>query len=107
MLRKGGSARLSAGLVVITAGYAIGPDFLAWARRTWLDKERKAREKEAARRLERVKLKEKVDAVLAKGATQKSGKLINHDLKVMIQWFKRDGDKAMPKNKEGLLLCYR
>jgi hypothetical protein len=25
----------------------------------------------------------------------------------MIQWFKRDGDKAMPKRKEGLLLCYR
>jgi hypothetical protein len=25
----------------------------------------------------------------------------------MIQWFKRDGDKAMPKNKEGLLLHYR
>jgi hypothetical protein len=25
----------------------------------------------------------------------------------MIQWFKRDGDKAMPKNKEGLLLRYR
>jgi hypothetical protein len=25
----------------------------------------------------------------------------------MIQWFKRDGDKAMPKNKHGLLLRYR
>jgi hypothetical protein len=24
-----------------------------------------------------------------------------------MQWFKRDGDKAMPKNKEGLLLRYR
>jgi hypothetical protein len=25
----------------------------------------------------------------------------------MIQWVKRDGDKAMPKNKYGLLLRYR
>jgi hypothetical protein len=30
-----------------------------------------------------------------------------YDLKVMIQWSKHDGDKAMPKNKEGLLLRYR
>jgi hypothetical protein len=33
--------------------------------------------------------------------------LNNRDLKVMIQWFKRDADKVMPKNKEGLLICYR
>jgi hypothetical protein len=52
-------------------------------------------------------LKEKVDAVLAKGAIPEAGKWNNHYLKVMIQWFKRDGDKSMPKNKEGLLLCYR
>jgi hypothetical protein len=107
MLRKDSGARISAGLMVITDGYAIGPYCLAWARRTRLDKERKAREKETAGRLERVKLKEKVDAVLAKGATPESGKWKKHDLKVMIQWFKRDGDKAMPKNKEGLLLRYR
>jgi hypothetical protein len=31
----------------------------------------------------------------------------NHDLKVMLQWFKRNGDKYTPKNKEDLLLCYR
>jgi hypothetical protein len=42
-----------------------------------------------------------------KGATPASGKWNNTYLKVMIQWFKRDGDKAMPKNKEGLLLRYR
>jgi hypothetical protein len=47
-----------------------------------------------------------VDAFLAKGAKPETDKLNNHDLKVMIQWFKRDGDKAMPKNKEGLLLRY-
>jgi hypothetical protein len=52
-------------------------------------------------------LKEKVDAVLAKGATPEAGKWNNHDLKVMIQWFNRDGDKSMPKNREGLLLRYR
>jgi hypothetical protein len=45
MLRKDGGARLSAGLMVITDGYAIGPDCFAWARHTQLDKERKAREK--------------------------------------------------------------
>jgi hypothetical protein len=48
-------------------------------------------------------LKKKVDAVLAKGATPEAGKWNNGDIKVMIQWFKRDGDKSMPKNKEGLL----
>jgi hypothetical protein len=65
-------------------------------------------EKERAGRLEQVKLKEKVDAILAKGATaEAAGKWNNHDLKVIIQWFKHDGDKAMPNNKEGLLLRYR
>jgi hypothetical protein len=44
-------------------------------------------------------LKEKVDAILAKGAKPDVGKWNNHDIKVMIQWFKRDGDKSMPKNK--------
>jgi hypothetical protein len=107
MLRKDGGARLSAFLMVITYGYAIGPDLLAWARRTRLDKEQKARDKQVAGQLERLKLKAKVDAVLAEGATPETGKWNNHDLKVMIQWFKRYGDKAMPKNKEGLLLRYR
>jgi hypothetical protein len=107
MLRKDGGARLSAGLMVITDGYTIGPDCLAWARRTRLEKEQKTREKQMAGRLEQLKLKAKVDAVLTKGATPETGKWNNHDLKVMIQWFKRDGDKAMSKNKEGLLLRYR
>jgi hypothetical protein len=31
----------------------------------------------------------------------------NHDLQVMIQWYKRTGEMEMPKNKEGLLLRYR
>jgi hypothetical protein len=60
-----------------------------------------------AGRLERLKLKTKVDTVLAKGSTSETGKWNKHDLKVMIQWFKHDDDKAMPKNKEGLLLHYR
>jgi hypothetical protein len=107
MLRKDGGARLSAGLVVIADGYAIGPDCLAWARRTRLEKEQKAREKQMAGRVERLKLKAKVDTVLAKGATPETGKWNNHDLKVMIQWFKRDGDKAMLKSKEGFLMRYR
>jgi hypothetical protein len=51
-------------------------------------------------------LKDKVDEVLAKGAIPEAGKWNNHDLNVMIQWFNRDGDKSMPKNKECLLLHY-
>jgi hypothetical protein len=49
-------------------------------------------------------LKEKVDMVLAKGRTLDAGKWNNTDLKVMLHWCKREGDKAMPKNKDGLLL---
>jgi hypothetical protein len=48
-----------------------------------------------------------VDAVLAKGAIPQAGKCNNHELKVMIQWFKHDVDKSTPKHKEGLLLRYR
>ena len=107
LARKAGGARISAGLMAITDGYAIGPDCLAWARRTRLEKERQTKEKEKAGRLERILLKQKVDLLLAKGATPVDGKWNNHDLKVMIQGYKRDGDKAMPKNKEGLLLRYR
>jgi hypothetical protein len=52
-------------------------------------------------------LKEKVDLVLAKGQAPSEGRWKNTELKVMIQWYKRDGDKAMSKNKDGLLLRYR
>jgi hypothetical protein len=84
MLRKDGGARLFAGLVVIKDGYDIGPACLAWARHTRLEKEQNAREKQMSGRLERLKLKANVDAVLAKGATLETGKWNNHDLKVMI-----------------------
>jgi hypothetical protein len=40
-MKKDRGARLSAGLVATTDGYAIGPQCLAWARRTRLEKERK------------------------------------------------------------------
>jgi hypothetical protein len=66
MLRKDGGARFSDGLMVITDGYAIGPNFLAWARRNRLDKDQKKRDKQMAGQLERLKVKAKVDAVLAK-----------------------------------------
>jgi hypothetical protein len=52
-------------------------------------------------------LKDKVDVVLGKGPTLAAGKWNNTDLKVMIQWFKRDGDKAMPNKKECLLLWFQ
>jgi hypothetical protein len=52
-------------------------------------------------------LKDKVDLVLRKGPTPAAGKWNNTDPKVMIQWFKSYGDKAMPKNNEGLLLRFQ
>jgi hypothetical protein len=52
-------------------------------------------------------LKEKVDLVLAKGQTPLEGRWNNTDHKVMIQWYKRDGDKALPRKKDGLFLRYR
>jgi hypothetical protein len=38
LAKKAGGARISAGLMAITNGYAIGTDCLAWARRTQLKK---------------------------------------------------------------------
>jgi hypothetical protein len=107
LARKDGGARVSAGLQVITDGYAIGPECLAWARRTRVERERKEIEKAKAGVLARQSLKEKVKDVIQKGPAPQSGKWNNHDLKVMIQWYKRAGDGDMPKNKEGLLLRYR
>jgi hypothetical protein len=98
--KKAGGARIYAGLVAITKGYAIGHC-------THLEKEIQAKAKQRAGRLERIMLKEKVDLVLAKGQTPPEGRWNNTDLNVMIQWYKRDGDNAMPKNKDGLLLRYR
>jgi hypothetical protein len=51
-------------------------------------------------------LKGKVDVVLSKGPRSEKSKCNNQDLKVVIKWYKRAGDMAMPKNKEGLLLSY-
>jgi hypothetical protein len=72
-----------------------------------LEKEREPKAKQISVRLERILLKEKVDFVLAKGQAPTEDKWNNTELKVMIQWYKRDGDKAVPKNKDGLLLRYR
>jgi hypothetical protein len=58
-------------------------------------------------RLDIMWLKMKVDMVLAKGETSEAGKWSNTDLKVMIHWFKWDGGKAVPNNKDDILLCYR
>jgi hypothetical protein len=53
LARKNCGSRVSAGLQVITDGYAIGPECLAWARRTSLERERKEIEKQEAGTLER------------------------------------------------------
>jgi hypothetical protein len=63
--------------------------------------------KQRADRLGRIRLKDKVDMVLAKGETPYACKWNTTDRKVMIQWFKWDGDKSTPKNKYSLLLFYR
>jgi hypothetical protein len=47
-----------------------------------------------------------ISCELAKGETPDVDKLNNTDLKVMVHWFKWNGDKAMSKNKYGLLLRY-
>jgi hypothetical protein len=60
-----------------------------------LKKERKAKANERAERLECMLLKEKVDLVLAKGATPVECKWNNAGIKVMIQWYGQDGNKAM------------
>jgi hypothetical protein len=57
--------------------------------------------------LSRQSLKEEVEDVIQKGPDPQAGKSKIHDIKVMIQWYKRAGDGTMPKNKEGLLLPYR
>jgi hypothetical protein len=72
-----------------------------------LEKEIQAKAKQREVMLERILLKDKVDVVLAKGQAPTEGKWNDTDLKVMIQWYKRDGDKAMPKNKDCLLLRYQ
>jgi hypothetical protein len=71
-----------------------------------LEKERNEEATQISGRLEIIRLQDKVNMVLAKGATPEADKWNNTDLKVMIQWFKIEGDKAMPKNKDGLLLHY-
>jgi hypothetical protein len=106
MLKNDGGSRLFAGLTFITEGYSIGPDYLAWDHRTRLEKDKKARVKERAGRLELFKLKKKVDVVLTKGATPEAGKWNNCDLKTLLQWFKRNGNTVMPNKKEGFMLCY-
>jgi hypothetical protein len=58
LVKKAGGAQISAGLLTITDEYAIGPECLAWARRTRLEKERQVKAKQRAFRLERVLLKE-------------------------------------------------
>jgi hypothetical protein len=107
LARKNDGSPVSAGLHVTTDGYAIGPECLTWARRMHLERGRKYIEKQAAGDLERIRLKGKVDVVLSKGPTPIEGKWKNQDLKFMIHWYKRVGDMAMPKNKEGLLLRHR
>jgi hypothetical protein len=52
LAKKAGGARISAGLMAITDGYAIGPECLAWARHTRLEKEKKSKAKERAASLE-------------------------------------------------------
>jgi hypothetical protein len=107
LAKKDGGAHVSAGLQVITAGYAIGPECLSWAHITRMERRRKEMEKAKAGVLGRFFLKEKVEHVHRKGRDPHAGKWNNLDLKVMIQWYKRDGDGAMAKNKEGLLLRNR
>jgi hypothetical protein len=71
--------------MAITDGCAIGPQALAWARRTRLEKERKDEARKRAGRLYIIRLKDNVNMVLAKGETSYAGKWNNTDLEVMIK----------------------
>jgi phenylpropionate dioxygenase-like ring-hydroxylating dioxygenase large terminal subunit len=93
--------------MAISDGYAISPQCLTWDYRTRLKKEMKEEARQRVGRLGMIRLKDKLNMVLAKGETPEAGKWNNTDLKVVIQWFKREGDKVMPNNKDGLLICYR
>jgi hypothetical protein len=50
-------------------------------------------------RFERITLKEKVETVLTKGPTPGEGEI------VMMQWYKRDGDKAMSNTRKACFLA--
>jgi hypothetical protein len=93
--------------VAITYGYTIGPQCLAWDRRTRLEKERKEEENQRVVRLEIISVQNMANVVLAKGATPEASKRNDTDLTVMIQCLKREGYEVMPKNNDGLLLHYR
>jgi hypothetical protein len=86
--------------MAITHGYTIDPECLS---RTRLEKERQAKAKQIEGRVERILLKGTLDLVLAKGQAPSEGKWNNTDLKVMIKWYKRDVDKAIPTHTQG---CY-
>jgi hypothetical protein len=92
--------------MAIMDGYVIWLQYLTWARRTYFEKEMKEEARQRAGRLAINRLKDKVDMAPEKGDTPEAGKWNNTDLKVIIQWFKREGGKAMPKNKYGLLPPY-
>jgi hypothetical protein len=82
LARKDGGDRVSAGLQVITDGYTIGPECLAWDRITRVERERKEIEKLKAGVLAIHFLKEEVKCVIQKGPDPQAEKLNNHDLKV-------------------------
>jgi hypothetical protein len=82
--KKDWGARISVGLIAITYGYAIGPQCLAWAYRTWLEKERKREAKQRAGRFEIIRLHDKVNMVLAKGVTPDAGKWDCHIMAIKI-----------------------
>jgi hypothetical protein len=54
--------------------------------------------------LARESLKEKVEHVLQKGPAPQAGKWNNNDLKAMLQWYKRSGDRPMPKKRKACVL---
>jgi hypothetical protein len=97
LAKKAGGARISAGLMAITDGYAIGTECLTWALRTRLENEKKVTAKERAAKLERILLEDTVDLVFGKGPTTAAEKWNNTDLKVIIQWFNLMETRPCPR----------
>jgi hypothetical protein len=96
--------RITAGKFVSAGNYAIGPECLRNIQERQQMEEQKRNEN-------MVKLKEEFDALLAQvGNIRMLNKSPEQwtvpQLKTMVKWFKRDGDAALPSQKQHLLTRY-
>ena len=92
------------GLHVSTGNFALGKVIIVW-----LKEKKKKEEQEAAAKAQKVhdkdtELSGKVSAL--RQANKPAHLLTASELKIMVQWYKREGDAAMPSKKGELLARY-